>query len=330
MKRFSTYREFKEYNISGKPTVVAIGNFDGCHLGHQSLLKHIKNVSESLDAHALVFTFAPHPRILFGAMKPQDLLFNADIKRNAFEFLEIDYHLDQIFDNDFRSLTPEKFMQEILLDSLNAKYVVIGDNFKFGLNRAGTSNWLQEELEARSVGCKVFSDIMSKSTNTISSTEIRKLLRKGEVIEANKLLGYQYTITGTVQRGNQIGSEIGFPTANVGGLYQLQPKTGVYVCKVALLSDQKNENLFSQNLKTYNAILNCGFRPSVTEDIVPTIEAHILDQHLGDLYGAEISVRFIDRLRDETKFESKEALVNQIKSDVITARNFFEKNKNPS
>ena len=110
----------------------------------------------------------------FGAMKPQDLLFNADIKKNAFEFLEIDYHLDQIFDNDFRSLTPEKFMQEILLDSLNAKYVVIGDNFKFGLNRAGTSNWLQEELEARNVGCKVFSDIMSKSTNTISSTEIRK------------------------------------------------------------------------------------------------------------------------------------------------------------
>jgi riboflavin kinase/FMN adenylyltransferase len=330
MKTYSNYTDIKSNSdVQASGSIVAIGNFDGCHKGHKALLGHILEKSKELDALPLAFTFSPHPRVFFGVLDKADLLFSADSKNCSFKTLGIKIHLAQEFNDSFRSQSPEDFIEEVLIKSLNAKYVVIGDNFKFGKNRAGTSKWLSEQLESKGIGCKVFSDIIHEDSNTISSSAIRELLRSGDIEKANHLLGHPYPLIGITQKDNQKGRGLGFATANLKDLDQLTPKNGVYACKVAVADSSDSHPCFNENqYPFYNAVVNCGTRPTVTDDSDITVEAHFLEDGdgslLDNLYGKTLCVRFLKRIRDEIKFSGKEELTAQIKLDIKTANDFLD------
>ena len=326
MRFFENYEDFiAENTIGGQGTAVAIGNFDGCHRGHKKLLAHITETATQLCLVPLVFTFSPHPRVFFSSLPQNDLLFDLAAKNEALQALGVKMHLAQKFNEKFRSLSPQDFVQQVLLKSLNAKYVVVGENFKFGKNRAGNSAWLLESLKTYGVDCKIFGHVNNPTSHTIiSSSEIRKLLKGGQLEDANNLLGYDYTITGPVEKGNQQGKKLGFPTANLRNINQLVPKNGVYACKVRIVTnnlegDSPIEELVPQFL---DAVVNCGTRPTLTKDKQPTVEAHIYENSrtISELYGKTLVIKFVARLRDEIKFSNKEALISQIKSDIDLAK----------
>lgn len=298
-------------------SVVAIGNFDGMHVGHQKLVEFIASKSKELSAKSLAFTFAPHPRIFFGALEANELLFTENEKNLALESLGIDIHLAQEFDKDFQSLTPEEFVETVLIKALNASYVVIGDNFKFGHNRKGNSEWLKETLKEKGIGCKVISDILHTDSNTISSTAIRSEIEAGNIEKANCLLGYSYSIKSIVDKGNQQGTSLGFSTANIKELPKKSPGKGVYVTLTKLDSGV-----------VYQSVTNCGTRPTITNDKQITIESHLLvESEVPALYGKTMRVYFLARLRDEVKFDNKEQLQKQVAADIAAAKKYFLNNQ---
>ena len=247
-------------------------------------------MSLKLGAEPLVFTFEPHPKVYLGKISTSELLYSEELKDHAFKSLGVQYVLKQKFNDAFKNIEPQFFINEVLIRKLNAVHVVIGDNFKFGKARAGNSTLLQTSLNRSNIGCKVVSDVLSEESTLISSTKIRKALQKGDITTASQLLGYHYLLTGTIIKGNQKGTSFGFPTANIKPTKQLIPKLGVYICYVEILEDDSSYSIFnlSKTLKYYHAICNCGLRPTLTQDKSVTVEAHLIGEKMGNLYGKRL------------------------------------------
>jgi riboflavin kinase / FMN adenylyltransferase len=290
-----------------KNAVVTSGTFDGVHIGHQKILNRLKEISEQSGGESVVLTFWPHPRMVVSDDSQNlQLLSTIDEKIQLFEQLGIQHLIIIPFTRAFSELTSEEFIQQVLVQRIGTRKLVIGYDHRFGRNREGSFEFLKKNSET--YGFEV-EEIPRQDIEdlAISSTRIRQALQSGQVGVAKDLLGRSYSLTGTVVKGKQLGRTLGFPTANLylHEAYKLVPANGVYVVK-AHYAD-----------KTYNAILNIGVRPTV-DGTHRTIEAHLLDFE-KEIYGEDLTLELLQYLRPEQKFASLDALVSQIKKDRETA-----------
>lgn len=308
MKIYNCINDFKPV----KNTVVTIGIFDGVHLGHQAIFKQMSAEAKKINGETVVITFYPHPRIVLG-LDSSNLKFIKTEKKKieAIEKSGIDNLIIINFTEEFASMPPESFIKDLIIDKIHPKIIIMGYDQQFGNNREGSFELLTK-MSAK-FGFEVDRiDAIKIDKVTVSSTKIRKLLELGNISEANKLLGHEYSITGKVVRGQSIGHNLGFPTANikVGDEFKLIAAVGVYACRV-----------HCQN-HVYKGMANIGFRPTIDKgnmsDVGITIEVNIFDFEKA-IYGKEITISFVERMRDEHKFKNIEALKTQLAKDKINA-----------
>ena len=290
-----------------KSKVVLIGNFDGIHLGHQKLISKAKKIAEQKKQKLVLVTFNPHPREIINNIE-MDLILPYKEKKLLLKNYGVD-KIDEIkFTNKLSKLSAEEFAKEYIYKAHNPSDIVIGKNFKFGHKARGDAKLLKDSLSKK---VKVHSiDIKRLDSLVISSSEIKKLISKGNIDKVNKLLGRNYHISGKVIHGEKRGRLIGFPTTNLSTEWNFLPKKGVYVSKV-VISD-----------KSYQSITNIGVRPTFNANSLQ-IESHIFDFN-KNVYGKKIKIYFLARIRSEKKFETVEKLIENITKDVNFGRKYFK------
>ena len=290
---------------------VGLGNFDGLHIGHMSLLSALITECEKRKLKSLLYTFFDHPEnVLSKNRRATPQIITTEKKTELLRRTNIDYVLLEIFDKSYAKMSPEIFVKKILVDMLKVKFVVIGFNYTFGYKGSGSVEDMQAFAEKYGFDCIVVLPIKI-GREIISSTLVRKYIKQGSVNRARICLGRYYSIYGVVQLGRQIGTSIGFPTANIiPEDHLVLPKSGVYVTCTVL------------DGQIYDSITNVGSNPTFGELEKVICETHIFERE-GNLYGKRIEVLFMAKLREEIKFESKEDLCNQINMDIIAAREFF-------
>ncbi|MDP0590292.1 MAG: bifunctional riboflavin kinase/FAD synthetase [Candidatus Endonucleobacter bathymodioli] len=284
--------------------VATIGNFDGVHLGHKAMLKALRTEAQKRRTKTCVITFEPLPQEHFSIGDSPTRLTTLREKLFLLEHCGVAQVLCLSFGNKLSNIHADDFVKNILVDGLGASYLVVGDDFRFGYKRRGGFSHLCDMGRQYGFGVSG-SPTESMNGKRISSTRVRYALAAGRLEEANQLLGHPLTIIGRVIKGQQLGRELGYPTANIRIARHKTPTTGVFAV-----------NVYFEN-KCYNAVANVGVRPTVMASM-PLLEVHILDFH-GDLYGLELRVEFIEKIRDERKFDSLEALTKAISSDVLAA-----------
>ncbi len=287
----------------------AIGNFDGVHLGHQSVIDLTREAAKAVNAPLGVMTFEPHPRSYFSKDDNPFRLMNADAKAHCLDALGVDKLYEVPFNAALAALSPREFTQQIIVDQLGLKHIVVGSDFCFGSGRLGTITDLQTFGAEMGFGVTI-APMKSIGTEAVSSTAIRTALTDGRPRDAAAMLGHWHEIEGVVIRGEQRGRELGYPTANmsISGLHQ--PKFGVYAVKADVLN--------GPHKGSYHGAASIGVRPMFGDNI-PNCETFLFD-FKGDLYGSTISVALIDYLRPELKFEGLDALITQMDADCVTAR----------
>ncbi|MGL1887092.1 MAG: bifunctional riboflavin kinase/FAD synthetase [Reichenbachiella sp.] len=283
--------------------IVTSGTFDGVHVGHQKILKKIVKTAKAKEGKSVVLTFWPHPRfILFPDDDTLKLLSTFEEKAQLLKEVGIDYLVKIQFTKEFSEWSSEEFIQEVLVNRIKAKKLVIGYDHKFGKNREGSFEYLKENSER--FGFKV-QEIPRQDIEEVgvSSTKIREALLEGHVHLASEYMGRPYAVSGTVINGKKIGRDLGFPTANihVSEPYKIVPKDGVY----AVLVEVEGQ--------TYQGMLNVGLRPTV-DGLSKVVEVNIFDFN-ADIYTKKLTINFVKRLRDEIKFESLDALIAQLVLD---------------
>ncbi len=284
--------------------IVTTGTFDGVHLGHCTILEKLKSYRLVSGHETVVITFNPHPRLV---LQPNDnkleLLNSLDEKIELLSKQGIDHLLVIPFDKNFAALSSLEFIEQILVKTIGTKKLVIGHDHHFGKNREGSFENLRQS--GPQYGFEV-EEIPAKDINhvAISSTKVREALHNGDIITANKFLGYQYKMEGIVVKGRQLGDTIGFPTANLEiiGQRKLIPQNGVYAVTVSI------------DNSIYQGMMNIGNRPTVETNGERKVEVHILN-FSGNLYGKKLQISCVDRIRDEKKFTSLDELKSQLKED---------------
>ncbi|MES2691139.1 MAG: bifunctional riboflavin kinase/FAD synthetase [Bacteroidota bacterium] len=290
-----------------KNAIVTQGTYDGVHAAHKVILDRVKQIAKEKNGETVVMTFDPHPRmVLFPDDHGLRLLNTLDEKIAALEQEGIDHLLIIPFTKEFSRLTSLQFIRDIIVNKIGTKVLVIGYNHRFGKNREGSFEHLKEYSGLYGFDVEEIPE-QDIDEIAVSSTRIRKALEEGDVLLAAKYLGKPYTITGLVTKGKQLGRTIGFPTANikVEDPNKLIPANGVYAVKVFI------------NTRTFNGMLNSGVRPTV-DGLTHTIEVHLFDFN-EDIYDQTIKVAFVDKLRDEKKFDGLDALTNQLQKDKLHA-----------
>ena len=294
-----------------KPTALAlaIGNFDGMHLGHQALLNKLCVLAGAKNLTPAVMTFEPHPREFFTPLNAPARLSNLREKLEIFESAGIQKVMVCAFNKSFASISAADFLV-MLRNKLNANAILVGEDFKFGAKRAGTVN------DFKINGFDLISmPRIDFNSERVSSTRVRDALFSGNLHLAAQLLGRHYSISGKVVHGAKRGRALGFPTANVHIKHDRPALTGVYAVKLSV-----------GQLDGLNSVANLGVRPTIKSGIagVPKLllEVHVLDFN-GDLYGQHVHVEFLHKIREEQKFESLDALKAQIAADIVTAKQFF-------
>ncbi len=299
MKIYNDINEFQEINNA----VVTIGLFDGVHLGHVKILDRLKKIAQNEQGETLAITFNPHPRLVLNKENAQIKLLNSlPEKIKLLEKAGLDHLLIIPFTEKFAELSPDEFIGRILIEKIHPSHVVVGYNHTFGKNAGGDFIDLRNfAIEKKFKVEEVAAQKLGKAG--ISSSKIRLLLEKGEIEEANAMLGYPYFISGKVVRGQQLGKLLGFPTANIEleDKNKLIPAKGVYACRV------------ERQGKIYKGMANIGNRPTVNGSSL-TIEANIFDFD-DDIYYETISIHLIARIRDEKKFGSLDLLKKQLSED---------------
>lgn len=307
LKIFNSIQSFS----SEKPTIVTIGTFDGVHMGHRKILEQITKSAHELNSESLVLTFFPHPRMVLQAETEMKQLNTLNEKIGLLDKLGVDNLIVHPFDKEFSRLTAEEFVKDVLVDVFNVKKIIIGYDHRFGRNR--TANIDDLITFGETYGFEV-EQISAEEINavSISSTKIRNALLEGNVELAADYLGYNYSLTGTVTKGKQLGRTIGYPTANIkiAEDYKLIPANGVYVAK-ALVDG-----------KTIYGMMNIGTRPTV-DGTTQTIEINLFDFN-QEIYNQEITVSLLKRLRDEQKFESLDALKSQLGQDKANSLKYIQ------
>ena len=291
-------------NTSG---VITIGTFDGVHIGHQKILKHVVDIAKKQRLKSIVLTLFPHPRMVLQKEDSIKLLNSINERIDLLKSIGIDEVVVKTFTKDFANLSAKDYVTEVLVNELNAKQIVIGYDHRFGKNRSANIDDLKQlgEVFDFKVNEIPAEDIDSV---TVSSTKIRNALQKGNVALANTYLGYDYFITGKVVKGKSLGRTLGFPTANlrINADYKLIPKDGVYVI-YSLINHQK-----------YYGMMNIGTNPTI-DDKGRSIEVHLFDFE-DNIYDQELTIYMIKRLRDEKRFASIDLLKNQLITDELNAK----------
>ena len=288
--------------------VVAIGNFDGVHRGHQAVLERAMEEARRLDAPALALTFEPHPRELFRPDQPVFRLTPAPARARLLGLLGFDAVVEQPFTQAFSQCSPEAFVDDILVGAMGIRHVVTGFDFHFGEKRRGGPAFLMEAGERRGFGVSLVDAFRDEGAHVVSSSRIRDLLEEGEVAEAAGLLGYRYFVEGEVVGGKKLGRTLGYPTANMvlpdcNGL-----RHGIYAVRFTRADGT-----------VHDGVASFGRRPTVDEAGAPLLETYVFD-FSGDLYGENCRVSFFGFLRGEEKFDGLDALVAQMRRDEAEAR----------
>jgi len=299
------YNTLDNIDQSAKGGVIAIGNFDGVHLGHQALLAQAKKIAAAENKKFGVLTFEPHPRRLFQPDQPPGRLTTAALKAQRLEAFGVDYLFSLNFDWPFASQSAEEFVQNILINGLDAAHIVIGYNFRFGQMRKGDSN----TIESAGIPVSVINPVEDEKNETVSSSRIRQLLRVGDIAAANKLLGWEWEVQDKIFRGDRRGHDLGYPTANILLNDTLHPAYGVYACLVQIEGEDDWRP----------AATNIGIRP-MFEVKEGQIEAHILNFPDRDIYDKVLRVKPIERIRSEAKFGSLDDLIVQMEKDCEKTR----------
>lgn len=298
------------HNIKAKHKncVVTIGNFDGLHQGHQSVIQSLIKLGKQLNLPTCVILFEPHPQEFFYSEKAPARLMRLGEKIKLLQFLAIDRVLCLRFNKRLAECTAEEFVKKILVDKLGIKGLIIGDDFRFGRGRQGDFVFLQKL--GQEYGFKVFSTPTVLFENErIGSSRVRNAVKQGDFKLAALLLGRPFRLSGRVIYGDQRGRLLGFPTANIGLHRKVIPLQGVFVVKVYGLTTP------------LLGVANCGKRPTI-KGLKNLLEVHLFDFD-QNIYGRFIEVEFLKKIRDEKKFDNLEALKQQIAKDVIAAKNYF-------
>jgi riboflavin kinase/FMN adenylyltransferase len=292
-----------------RKSVVAIGNFDGVHLGHQHLLAQAEKYARKLQYDFVVLTFSPHPRIVFQPniapfrITPDVVktdLMNSIVRPDRYEILP--------FDDNLQMKSAQDFINNILINQFNAGIVIVGENFHFGHKRSGTIETLQNEQQFTTIPA----DLLHIGDKPVTSTRIRDHLKNAEIGQANSLLGWEWYIQSEVVHGDKRGRELGYPTANMHFGDTIVPSHGVYAVKI----------LIEGETQWRHGAANIGIRP-MFETAMPMVETFIFNFD-DDLYGKQLKIEPVQKLRDEMKFDSLEALKEQMKTDCILAKNILK------
>lgn len=306
MKIYNGLQDYRKRNKS----ILTLGTFDGVHIGHSIILDKITKESKNENIESIVLTFFPHPRMVLQKDSDIKLLNTIEEKAQLLEKIGIDNLIIHPFSQEFSRLPAEEFVKEILVDQLNIKKIIIGHDHRFGRNRTATIDDLVEfgkvyDFEVEQISAEELNEV------TISSTKIRNALLDGNVALANQFLGYNYFLSGDVISGKKIGRTIGFPTANIKIKedYKLIPKDGVYIISSII------------DCNTFYGMMNIGNNPTISgEDYSLEVYFFNLDE---DLYNKTLTISFLERIRDEKKFESIEDLKDQIERDKAFSLSFL-------
>lgn len=307
LKIFHSIHDF----VSTKKTILTLGTFDGVHIGHKKILEKVIQNTFNSDYESVVLTFFPHPRMVLQEKSEIKLLNTITEKIDLLEKIGIQNLIIHPFDETFSKLTAEEFVKTILVDQLHIQKIIIGYDHRFGRNRTANINDLitygdQFDFEVEQITVQEINDV------SISSTKIRNALLEGNMELANKYLGYEYSLSGKVNKGKQLGRTIGFPTANlkIEEDYKLIPQDGVYIVQSTI------------NKKLVKGIMNIGNNPTV-DGKNKSIEVHYFDFN-EDLYHKKVSVSILHRIRSEQKFENISQLKKQLELDTTTALAYFK------
>lgn len=301
---FTTYKDLPD---DARNCVLIIGNFDGVHLGHQALLEKGKEIAAAKNVPLGVLTFEPHPRQLFRPDEPPCRITPTELKKERLGLCGVDYVFSLPFDWEFASQSAQDFVQNILINGIQASHVIVGYDFKFGQLRQGTSQTIKDA----GLDVTVIEKVEQGSIGDLSSSHVRQLLRHGKIDEANAVLGWNWEVRGEVVKGDQRGRELGYPTANMALNEVIHPAYGIYACLARLEGEEQ----------WMMAATNIGIRPMFE---VPTaqVETFIFDFD-EEIYGQTLCVRPVKRLRGEAKFNSLDELIAQMDKDCAQARDIL-------
>jgi riboflavin kinase/FMN adenylyltransferase len=292
------------------PTAITIGNFDGVHLGHQAMLAELVRAAQRLGTPACVVTFEPHPREFFAPDRAPTRLTSLREKLELLAGFGVDrIHLCR-FNYAFAQITAEDFIERILVRGFRARWVLVGDDFRFGARRGGDSVMLKQA--APRCGFEVAAmPSVTLDGERVSSTAVRAALGAGDLARAHRLLGRPYSISGRVVRGDGLGRKLGFPTANVQMKHNRPPLTGICAVEV--------DGIGWRRLR---GVASLGLRPTVKQQGAPVLEVHLFD-HAEQIYGHHVRVSFLHKFRDEEKYADLATLTRQIALDVESAKSYF-------
>ena len=309
MKTLQTYSNL---SANDKGAVIALGNFDGLHRGHQAVISRAQSIADEIGAPLGIGVFRPHPYRFFKLDADPFRLMSPRIRAQVMAELGIEFLYEIPFDDTLRDMDDAEFVEQVLHQGLGIQHVIVGEDYGFGKNRCGNVESLTRLCGERGIGVTAISPVgLHKLYGKYGSTEIRKALQEGDVFHAQHMLSRPWRVDGIVQQGQQRGRTINFPTANLDFADLVRPKFGVYVVEVRL----EGEDIWRP------AVANTGSRPTVDGEEA-RLEVHLLDFD-RDLYGQLIDVRFRSFIRAEQKFESFDALKDQIMRDAEGARSIL-------
>ena len=288
---------------------LTIGNFDGVHRGHQAMLRRLLQRAAELSLPSAVMTFEPHPREFFAPDAAPARLSSLREKLELFAQAGIDRCYVCRFDRRLAAMPAETFISDVLRNKLHVKWVLIGDDFRFGAQRRGDFSLLQEASRGTDLDVEAMSSVELGGVR-VSSTAVRTALHQGDLAQARALLGRDYAISGRVVHGEKTGRKLGFPTANIALKHNRPPLAGIFAVE-----------LFGLDAPRFG-VASLGTRPTIRPDGLPTLEVHLFDFE-GDIYGAHVSVAFLHKLRDEARYPDLETLTAQIRRDVVAARDWL-------
>ena len=310
-RKMTFIRNPDKFSFGDRKSVVTIGSFDGVHLGHQAILEQVIGKANELGATSVAMTFEPQPQEYFSPDKAPARLMRLRDKIEALIGLGVDQVVCMQFNSKLRNLTAEQFVRSLLVDGLGVKQLIVGDDFRFGCDRSGNFEMLVE------MGRVLDFNVQDTKTievdgERVSSTLIRNLLEQADFGQVRKLLGRNFAIKGRVFYGQQLGRELGFPTANMQLNRYRAPLSGVYAVLVEI------EGLNGK----FQGAANVGVRPTVGDLLKPILEVHLLDFD-KDIYGKRINIEFLHKIRDEQKFTTVDNLLAYIQQDVSKIKQWF-------
>ncbi len=312
---FAIYRSLPRHNTQA-PSAVTIGNFDGVHLGHQSMLAQVTQAAAERNVLPTVMTFEPHPRAYFAALSKRPELIPGQINSLRDKLQTLAHHqIRQLillrFNQALSSLSPEEFIHALLVKGLNTRWLLVGEDFRYGHKRAGDVALLRQAGKRYGFEVETIADVVDNQGQRISSSELRTALAMGEQNRIQGLLGHPYRLSGHVIHGRKLGRSIGVPTLNIRAPQHCAARSGVYVVQVHGLSEQP-----------LKGVASLGVRPTVEDHGKLLLEVHVLDADL-DAYGKLACVDFLSFIRDETTFPNLSSMMTAIHEDVQHAHKYF-------